>query len=88
MLLRHYRLAAGLSQEALAERARMSTEGISALERGYRRTPQRETLSLLAGALALNDERREEFEAAAARSVLLGRGASVTVGPWADGASA
>ena len=88
MLLRHYRLAAGLSQEALAERARMSTEGISALERGYRRTPQRETLSLLAGALALNDERREEFEAAAARSVLLGRGASVTVGPWADGPSA
>jgi predicted ATPase len=65
----------------------MSTEGISALERGYRRTPQRETLSLLAGALALNDEQREEFEVAAARSVLLGRGASVTVGPWADGAS-
>jgi predicted ATPase/transcriptional regulator with XRE-family HTH domain len=88
MLLRHYRLAAGLSQEALAERARMSTEGISALERGYRRTPQRETLSLLAGALALSDERREEFEATAARSVLLGRGASVTVGPWADGPSA
>jgi predicted ATPase/DNA-binding XRE family transcriptional regulator len=84
-LLRQYRLAAGLSQEALAERARMSTEGISALERGYRRTPQRETLSLLAGALVLNDERREEFEAAAARSVLLGRGTSVTVGPWADG---
>ena len=74
-LLRHYRLAAGLSQEALAERARMSTNGISALERGYRRTPQRETLALLAGALALNDEQREEFEAAAARSVLLGRGA-------------
>jgi predicted ATPase/transcriptional regulator with XRE-family HTH domain len=88
MLLRQYRLAAGLSQEALAERARVSTQGVSALERGYRRTPQRETLSLLVGALALNDEQREEFEAAAARSVLLGRGASVTVGPWADGASA
>ena len=86
-LLRHYRLAAELSQEVLAERARMSVNGISALERGYRRTPQRETLSLLAGALALSDEQREEFEAAAARSVLLGRGASVTVGPWADGPS-
>ena len=48
VLLRRYRLAAGLSQEALAERARMSTNGISALERGYRRTPQRETLTLLA----------------------------------------
>jgi predicted ATPase/transcriptional regulator with XRE-family HTH domain len=87
MLLRQHRLAAALSQEALAERARMSTQGVSALERGYRRTPQRETLSLLAAALALNDEQREEFEAAAARSVLLGRGASVTVGPWADGPS-
>ena len=86
-LLRHYRLAAELSQEVLAERARMSVNGVSALERGYRRTPQRGTLSLLAGALALSDEQREEFEAAAARSVLLGRGASVTVGPWADGPS-
>jgi predicted ATPase/transcriptional regulator with XRE-family HTH domain len=88
MLLRHYRLAAGLSQEALAERARMSTQGISALERGYRRTPQRETLALLVGALALNDEQRGEFEATAARSVLLGRAATVTVGPWAEGATA
>ncbi len=87
-LLRRYRLAAGLSQEALAERARMSTQGISALERGYRRTPQRETLALLAGALALNDEQRGEFETTAARSVLLGRGATVTVGPWADGVTA
>ena len=83
-LLRHYRLAAGLSQEALAERARMSTQGISALERGYRRTPQRETLALLVGALVLNDEQRGEFEATAARSALLGR-SPVTVGPWADG---
>ncbi|HET6275671.1 MAG TPA: helix-turn-helix domain-containing protein [Candidatus Cybelea sp.] len=65
-LLRHYRLAAGLSQEALAERARMSPNGISALERGYRRTPQRETLALLVRALALGDAQRGEFEAAAA----------------------
>ena len=64
-LLRQYRIAAGLSQEALAERARMSTNGIGALERGYRRTPQRETLALLVSALELDDERREEFEAAA-----------------------
>jgi predicted ATPase/transcriptional regulator with XRE-family HTH domain len=85
-LLRHYRLAAGLSQEALAERARMSTQGISALERGYRRTPQRETLALLVEALALNDEQRVKFEATAARTVLLGRLARVTAGPWADAA--
>ncbi|MGA7094290.1 MAG: helix-turn-helix transcriptional regulator, partial [Candidatus Cybelea sp.] len=48
-LLRRYRIAAGLSQEELAERARLSFHGISALERGYRRTPQRETLALLVG---------------------------------------
>ncbi|MGA8097458.1 MAG: helix-turn-helix domain-containing protein [Candidatus Cybelea sp.] len=83
-LLRQHRLAAGLSQEALAERARMSTDGISALERGYRRTPQRETLTLLAGALALDDAQRRDFEVAAARSELLRRQgqASVTIGPW------
>ena len=43
-------------------------DGISALERGYRRTPQRETLALLAGALALDVEQRREFEGAAVRS--------------------
>jgi transcriptional regulator with XRE-family HTH domain len=64
-LLRRYRLAAGLSQEALAERARMSSEGISALERGYRRTPQRDTLALLAEALELDTQDRAEFETAA-----------------------
>jgi predicted ATPase/transcriptional regulator with XRE-family HTH domain len=86
MLLRRYRLAAGLSQEALAERARMSTNGIGALERGYRRTPQHETVALLAGALALDEGQREDFEAAAARSALPRRlgPASVTIGPWTD----
>ena len=64
----------------------MSIDGISALERGHRRTPQRETLALLAGALALDDKQREEFEASASRSASPRRlgGASVTVGPWAD----
>jgi transcriptional regulator with XRE-family HTH domain len=50
MLLGRYRLAAGFSQGGLAERARKSAGGIGALERGYRRTPQRETRVLLAGA--------------------------------------
>ena len=83
-LLRRYRVAAGLSQEILAERARMSREGISALERGFRRTPQRETLALLAAALKLSDADSRDFEAAATRWVLLGRGkgSSVTIGPW------
>ena len=83
-LLRGFRLTAGLSQEALAERAGMSAHGIRALERGYRRTPQRGTLALLSGALALSDKQQQELEVAAARWVLLrdeGK-ASVTVGPW------
>ena len=85
-LLRSFRLTVGLSQEALAERAGMSAHGIRALERGYRRTPQRGTLALLSGALALSDEQQQELEVAAARWVLLrveGK-ASVTVGPWPD----
>jgi predicted ATPase/DNA-binding XRE family transcriptional regulator len=81
-LLRRHRRAAGLSQGALAERAQMSTEGISALERGYRRNPQRETLTLLAGALALDETQRRLFEEAATRPNYSRGGASVTVGPW------
>jgi predicted ATPase/DNA-binding XRE family transcriptional regulator len=85
-LLRRYRLAAGLSQEVLAERARMSAEGISALERGYRRSPQRETLELLANALALDGEQRRNFEMAARAAMARRAGpASVTVGPWIHG---
>lgn len=68
-LLRQHRLAAALSQQALAELAGMSRDGISALERGYRRTPQRETLALLASALALRGEQRREFETAARSGV-------------------
>jgi transcriptional regulator with XRE-family HTH domain len=33
-LLKHYRRAAGLTQEALAEQARLSVRGIQDLERG------------------------------------------------------
>ncbi|HEY2476007.1 MAG TPA: tetratricopeptide repeat protein [Candidatus Cybelea sp.] len=73
-LLREYRLAAGLSQEALAERARMSTHGVSALERGYRRSPQRDTLALLAEALELGDAQLAALKSAAARRQVARRG--------------
>lgn len=43
----------------------MSSDGVSALERGHRRTPQRETLALLADALGLDAELRRQFEMAA-----------------------
>jgi predicted ATPase/DNA-binding XRE family transcriptional regulator len=67
-LLRQHRTAAGLSQESLAERARMSVEGVSALERGYRQAPQRQTVVALADALALGDDARRAFEASAQRA--------------------
>lgn len=82
-LLRHRRLAAGLSQEALAERARMSAFAISALERGHRRRPQLKTLELLADALHLNGEERARFHAAA-RCTQPPRNGAVTIGPWSD----
>ena len=38
-LLRHYRQVAGFSQQHLAEKARMSVNAVSLLERGVRRAP-------------------------------------------------
>jgi len=52
-LLRRYRIAAGLSQEALGERAGLTAQAISALERGLRRAPYRETVAMLVAALGL-----------------------------------
>jgi transcriptional regulator with XRE-family HTH domain len=52
-LLRRYRAASGLSQEALAERAGLSRRGIADLERGARRFPFGETVRRLSDALDL-----------------------------------
>ena len=65
-LLRELRCAAGLSQEALAERARLSPGAISSLERSARRGPQQATLSLLSDALRLDPSQRAQLEEAAA----------------------
>jgi predicted ATPase/DNA-binding XRE family transcriptional regulator len=67
VLLRRLRLAAGLSQEELAERARLSVQAVSALERGVRRAPYRDTIELLADALTLTDEGRAHLHAAVSR---------------------
>jgi predicted ATPase/DNA-binding XRE family transcriptional regulator len=66
-LLKRLRVAAGLSQEALAERARMSAHAISSLERGARRAPYRDTVALLQDALALSPPDRMQLDAAAER---------------------
>ena len=66
-LLRRYREIAGLSQEALAERAGMSPRGILYLERGLRR-PYPATVRRLADALSLTAEQRQALMQAARRS--------------------
>jgi predicted ATPase/transcriptional regulator with XRE-family HTH domain len=66
-LLRRHRIAAGLTQEALAERAGLSTRGISDLERGARGLPRKDTLRLLLEALDLSAADRPAIIAAARR---------------------
>jgi predicted ATPase/transcriptional regulator with XRE-family HTH domain len=67
-ILRRLRIAAELSQEELAERARMSVDAIGQLERGRRRAPQRETVDLLLTALQPDDVDRAALVAAAGRA--------------------
>src|SRR6266496_2273086 len=64
-LLKHYRQAAGLSQEALAARAGLSARAISDLERGINRTPRYATLELLSSALFLSAQQQALLQAAA-----------------------
>src|SRR5215471_14368198 len=64
-LIRRYRLAARLTQADLAERAGLSREAISALERGVRQTPRRDTLQLLGDALGLDSADRAALAGAA-----------------------
>jgi predicted ATPase/transcriptional regulator with XRE-family HTH domain len=63
--LHGYRVRAGLTQEALAERAGLSERGVSNLERGVRTSPRPETVRMLADALALDAEDRAALIAAA-----------------------
>jgi predicted ATPase/transcriptional regulator with XRE-family HTH domain len=56
--LRRLRVAAGLSQEALAERSGLSVQAIGALETGKRRRPYPHTVAALADALGLNERER------------------------------
>src|SRR5262245_28966575 len=69
-LLRDYRRAAGLTQEALAERAALTGQAVGALERGDRRFPRRDTVARLAVALGLSDDQRAGLAAAAARHAM------------------
>jgi non-specific serine/threonine protein kinase len=63
-LLRQHRVAAGLTQEALAERAGLSVHGIQKLERGGTH-PYRDTVRRLMSGLQLSPEETLAFQAAA-----------------------
>jgi tetratricopeptide (TPR) repeat protein/transcriptional regulator with XRE-family HTH domain len=69
-LLRGARREAGLTQEALAEQSGVAWRTISDLERGVK-LPRRDTMALLAEALALTVDQRTAFEAAARRHVFV-----------------
>ncbi|MEU3166854.1 helix-turn-helix domain-containing protein [Streptosporangium sp. NPDC006930] len=63
VLLRRHRLRGGLTQEALAERAGISSRSVAELERGRGRSPRPRSLEQLVTALDLAGQEREEFVA-------------------------
>src|ERR1700688_4868120 len=67
-LLKTLRVQAGLSQQMLADKALVSVQAVSALERGYRKVPYPKTLARLADALALAPDARAALEEAARRA--------------------
>ena len=80
-LLRRYRIAAGLTQEALADRAGLSVRGIADLERGVRRFPHFHTLRCLVEALELAPDDRVSFVAAGQRQPRSGESVA-EAGTW------
>jgi transcriptional regulator with XRE-family HTH domain len=72
-MLRGLRVNAGLTQEELAEAARLTSRAISDLERGVVAIPHKDTVRLLAEALQLNGGARIEFETKARGPARLGR---------------
>jgi len=80
-LLRRHRIAAGLTQEALADRSGLSVRGIADLERGARRYPHFHTLRCLAAALELSPADRVTLVAAGQRRRGSGEADSLPAAP-------
>ena len=80
-LLRRHREAAGLSQEELAERAAVTANAISALERGERQRPYPQTVRALADALNLSDADRSALIASVPNRVRPQRSDEATNAP-------
>jgi non-specific serine/threonine protein kinase len=64
-LLRQHRLARGLTQDQLAERAGLSGRGISDLERGLKQSPRASTVQLLVRGLGLREAEAAALQRAA-----------------------
>jgi predicted ATPase/transcriptional regulator with XRE-family HTH domain len=64
-LLYRFRVAASLTQEALADRCRISPDTIAALEQGKRRAPRLSTVALICDALGLRPAERAMLAGAA-----------------------
>jgi transcriptional regulator with XRE-family HTH domain len=69
-VLRRHRCARGLTQEALAKRARPGSRCNQRLERSRRRTPRPDTLALLADALELVDPERARLSSGLCHTAL------------------
>ena len=79
-LLRRFRIAASLTQEALAERCRISPATIAAIEQGRRKAPRLSTVRLITDALELSPADRQLLAEAADDG-----GAAARAGPGDDG---
>lgn len=64
-VLREMRVAAGLSQEELADRADLSADAIASLERGRRKHPRASTVAALVRALGLSPDEQATLTRAA-----------------------
>ncbi|MGY6654798.1 ATP-binding protein [Amycolatopsis sp. TRM77291] len=65
VLLKEYRVRAGLTQEGLAEGSGVSVRAISDMERGIAKSPQRRTIEALAAPLSLSDDELTGLQKAA-----------------------
>ena len=83
-MLKRLRETAMLSQELLAERARISTRTVSDLERGVNKTARRFTADLLATALELEGDLRNVFLVAASGRPVPHETAGVSSDPAGD----
>ena len=86
-VLRRYRIAASLTQEALAQRCRLSPATIAAIEQGRRNAPRLSTVRMIAEALGLPPADRAELARAASDGAAVVRPVDWAPPPAAGGSA-